>query len=340
MSFLRFLTTSLFCVSFIYAPPAASFSLGREGGIGGLYVGGVYKPASPVFSDLVLKGVFGTSLKTIPLNALPKTAAGGEWSVRIAEGIEVKEGGFNSWSVLSRDNDYHNSSCGVAAVLGYPFGQVRVELEMARQKFDVGRGSDHLSNGGGGARVGDLYFSEGYRYSGVYIKLSGADALRVKDKNRRSWLPYTPGGDVVVVVRNDGVQLSSVLASLCRDFSSGVSENIAPYVCGGFGLERVDMFGVHADRVSCQAKIGASYKLKDKIHGFASMYYRALRGNGELVLPHGSYEAVGVYAYYREGGQSSTNNRPPTKPRVLPVNLPLDMDLAYFGLEVGFRLSL
>ncbi|WP_225349022.1 hypothetical protein [Anaplasma marginale] len=72
MSFVRFLAVSLGCVFLAYSSSAVSFSLdGIARGVGGLYIGGMYKPASPIFGDLAFKGSFDTSFRTAPLNALP-----------------------------------------------------------------------------------------------------------------------------------------------------------------------------------------------------------------------------------------------------------------------------
>nr|WP_225349021.1 hypothetical protein [Anaplasma marginale] len=63
-------------------------------------------------------------------------------------------------------------------VLGYPVGQVRAELELAKQSFDVGRGGGPASGHDEGV-VGDLYASEGYRYSAVHMKLSSGKEGRL-----------------------------------------------------------------------------------------------------------------------------------------------------------------
>ncbi len=105
---------------------------------------------------------------------------------------------FDPWPVLARGSDYHSSARGVAVVLGYPVGQVRAELELAKQSFDVGRGGGPASGHDEGV-VGDLYASEGYRYSAVHMKLSSGKGA-----------PATPpattdGGDAnaMVIVKNE-----------------------------------------------------------------------------------------------------------------------------------------
>ncbi|ACM49769.1 P44/Msp2 family outer membrane protein [Anaplasma marginale] len=331
MSFVRFLAVSLGCVFLAYSSSAVSFSLdGIARGVGGLYIGGMYKPASPIFGDLAFKGSFDTSFRTAPLNALPMLwFAGQDQDVRHVRlnGVTIAANSFDPWPVLARGSDYHSSAHGVAVVLGYPVGQVRAELELAKQSFDVGRGGGPASGHDEGV-VGDLYASEGYRYSAVHMKLSSGKGA-----------PATPpattdGGDAnaMVIVKNEGVQLSSVLASLCRDFSISLNENILPYVCAGFGLEKVSMFDSDAKRVSYQAKIGASYKFGNNVHGFASLYYRALAGNGEVILTQSGYEVVRTDCSRHTGSK--------THAKLLPVNLPIGMDIAYFGLEAGLRLSL
>ncbi|MFV9923452.1 MAG: P44/Msp2 family outer membrane protein [Anaplasma ovis] len=328
MSFVRFLAVSLGCVFLAYSSSAVSFSLDDIArGVGGLYIGGMYKPASPVFGDLAFKGSFDTSFRTTPLNALPMSQPAERhdaWYVRLKEGVEIAVDAFDPWPVLARGSDYHSSTCGVAVVLGYPVGKVRAELELARQSFDVGRGP---ASGHGGGVVGDLYASEGYRYSAVHMKLSsGAKGVPTASATDDG------SANTMIIVKNEGVQLSSTLASLCRDFGISLSDSILPYVCAGFGLEKVSMFNSDARRVSYQAKVGASYKFGDKVHGFASLYYRTLVGNGEVILTQSGYEVVRINGF--------TAQKSPTHAKLLPVNLPISMDVAYFGIEAGLRLSL
>ncbi len=83
-----------------------------------------------------------------------------------------------------------------------------------------------------------------------------------------------------------------MLASLCRDFSISLNENILPYVCAGFGLEKVSMFDSDAKRVSYQAKVGASYRFGDNVHGFASLLLPRACGQWRGYSYQSGYEVV------------------------------------------------
>ncbi|MDB1135511.1 P44/Msp2 family outer membrane protein [Candidatus Anaplasma sp. TIGMIC] len=295
MSFVRFVVTA-FCSFFCFFPLTA-FSCGSscpESGFQevGLYVGGMYKPASPAFSDLTLGNSFDAAVSVSPLRRFASDS-----NNRIDESASVGDDLFDRRAVLADSGSYKNSPIGHAATIGYARGGVRAELELLRERFDVGRG----------------YFSpqegDAYRYRLARVSPE-ADAA-----NR----------GYVLFLRNDGMYLSSGNATMCKDFEVG--RPIKPYVCAGFGVEGVNTHESYAYTLAYQVKGGVSWRLRDNVTGFCGFYYRSLGGSGNISVAA------------RQGTVIVGSNVDDKQHKVVPLDPILHMDIAYYGIEVGFRVS-
>ncbi|MGN7661211.1 MAG: P44/Msp2 family outer membrane protein [Anaplasma sp.] len=385
MNFLRYLAVSFIGLSLVHSSSADAGVLDSVvDSLRGLYVDAIYRPASPLFSDLKVRGPFGTAVHALPLsevksgvrvlydegrfkkksNGDSNGCAGGTAEsgsngsdsrckypqppacitecrqmavsgpptclclagVGSVRGLDFERHGSR---VLASANDYRCNLSGFGLALGYPVGNVRVELEMSGQRFDVERGSHELT------RYRKEEEAE-HGYSVVHMKLAGDPGkplAHVGGGGSTATDPAAapPEDEAAVVVKDDGIRLCSVVASLCRDFKLSTGDNISPYACAGFGFERLGMFGTSTRRVAYQAKAGVTYKLRGGMDGFAGVFYRRLRGSKEVVLPWSNFEVISTVIPAKAGDTSDS---------IMPVDLLLDLNVAYFGAEVGIRFSL
>ncbi|MGN7678937.1 MAG: P44/Msp2 family outer membrane protein [Anaplasma sp.] len=369
MSFLRCLAVSFVGLSLVCSSSVGASVLDRVvDSLRGLYVDATYKPASPFFSDLEVRGPFGTTVRALPLSEVKSgtrvlhcgnsgsgrpggsdsrasnncagcaasgastcSSGGGDGSQQcgclcLAGVGAVRGSDFECGSrVLAGAGDYRRNLSGFGLTLGYPVGDVRVELEVSKQKFDVERGSHELAR---------YKKEEGadHGYSVVHMKLAGdPDKPLARTSNSAA---ARLEDEAAVVVKDGGIRLCSVIVNLCRDFklSDSMGDNMLPYACGGFGFEKLGMFGTNTRRITYQAKAGVTYKLRDGIDGFAGVFYRKLHGSKEVILPWSNFEVISTVPAGTGAARGSDG--------VMPVDLLLDLNVAYFGAEVGVRFSL
>ncbi|WP_064659483.1 P44/Msp2 family outer membrane protein [Anaplasma phagocytophilum] len=281
----RFVGTLLASL-FLCFPLAAFSGLHVVSGVGSLYFGGVYKPASPLLDDVTLQGAFGASVRVAPLERFSSSeVANSNLSANIRK--------FDDLSLVASSNSYNENMLGHAFVAGYSGNGVRLEFEFLREKFDISRGFFSEQHG------------DRFRYSLARIAVNkGAE-----------------DGDVLVL-RNDGMSLVGSVASMCKDVEWTV---VKPYVCAGFGIERLRTFRAEIYSFAYQIKGGASFKLGRGLEGFCGIYYHDLGGSGKVPAP-------------RERDVLIKGQRVTSKKSVVPVDPVLRTDVAYLGFELGVRI--
>ncbi|MFV9838811.1 MAG: P44/Msp2 family outer membrane protein [Aaplasma endosymbiont of Hyalomma asiaticum] len=304
------------CVSFVlffFSCVYVSAPLWASDIVGPLYIGGVYKPAAPLIGDANLGDAFGGKIEVSPLSR-------GDCNDLLGNCRDAKPV-FDKSPRLASSGDYGNSVVGSAFIVGCGVGSSRVELEFQSEKFDVRRGVFVLERG------------DKFRYS-----LAQRVGLRphVGSATRKATL--REGG--VISIRNSGVGLVSGIISVCRDIEVGFGT--MPYVCGGFGLERAKSFGATSFGVACQVRGGVSYRMNNRLSGFAGFFYRrfGMGGDSEFSVPLSSSNiSIGREKLTGDEGMSEE----PRKTELVGYGLFIDpvvrMGIAYYGVEMGVRFS-
>lgn len=297
-----------YCISFVlflFSCLSVSTSLWALDGVGPLYIGGLYKPASPLMGDTDLGDAFGGKIEVSPLSR--------RYGCNDLLGNCGKESSngdrFDQSPQLASSGDYRGSVVGSAFVIGCGVGSSRVELEFQSEKFDVGRGVFVPSRG------------DKFRYS------------LAQRTDIRSDVGAAKGGSGVFSIRNGGVNLVSGTMSVCRDIE--VELGVTPYVCGGFGLERAKAFGASSFGVACQVKGGVSYRLNRRLSGFAGLFYRrfGIHGDGEFSVPLSS---ASLFAKNNKGEELKGTELIGHGLFIDPV---VRIGIAYYGAEIGVRFN-
>lgn len=304
------------CVSFVlffFSCVTLAAPLWASVKAGPLYIGGVYKPASPLMGDAAISDAFGGKIEVSPLSRYGCGDLLGNC------GGSSKTPHFDGHSRLSSSGDYTRSVEGAALIAGYDAGGSRLEFELQSERFDIRRG--------------------------LFVPEKG-DKFRYSLARRVGARPDIERREGVISLRNDGVKLVSATMSLCRDIDVGFGA--IPYVCGGFGLERASTFGSTAFGVTCQARGGVSYRINKRLSGFVGLFYRrfGVNGDGEFSVPLSSSNI-----HIMPRGKSGVNERS-ARPGVgemkkselarygLFIDPVVRLGIAYYGAELGLRFSL
>ncbi|WDM85431.1 P44/Msp2 family outer membrane protein [Ehrlichia sp. JZT12] len=82
-----------------------------------------------------------------------------------------------------------------------------------------------------------------------------------------------------VVMRNNGISITSIVLNGCYDFSASKSRRISPYMCVGFGGDFIELFDSVRVKFAYQGKLGINYPLSSNIILFVDGYYHRVIGN-------------------------------------------------------------
>ena len=253
----------------------------------GLYISGQYKPSVSVFSNFSVKE---TTVSTKQLVALKKDVDSVEINKDATKGISKPENFTIPYIPKFQDNIANfNGAVGFFYSKG-----LRIELEGSYEEFDV-------KDPGGYTKVKDAY---------RYIALAReTENSKIQPKNKSTGIYH-------IVLRNDGLSISSVMINGCYDFTLG-SLPISPYMCIGMGVDAIQFFDALHIKFAHQSKVGITYPLSSNVSLFADGYYHKVVDN--------KFKNLNVQHVYE------LNDSPKTTSAVATLNI------GYFGGEVGAR---
>nr|AAY59054.1 MAP1-6 [Ehrlichia ruminantium] len=260
----------------------------------GIYFSGSYKLEFPSLDNFSIKE---TTFNTKQVIGLSKKK---EANVKDILGYHVA---FNEPYTPT----FQDTVSGFSGTVGYSYNnKLRSEIEVSYEKFDAGIPE--------GSIYGD-YIEDAYRYFGLARETSyslGSSSLT------------TPKYNHYVVMKNNGVSITSLMVNNCYQFSTSQSNKILPYICGGVGTDLVQFFNKLHIKLACQVKLGTSYSLSPHYQLFANIYYHEVIGNNfnklnpvRIVLPKDTTST-------ELGNVSATST----------------LNISYFGSEIGLRFIL
>nr|ABO36249.1 Omp-1-9 [Ehrlichia ewingii] len=150
---------------------------------------------------------------------------------------------------------FKNNFANFSAAVGYISpGGPRVEIEGSYENFDV----KDLKN---------CTIQDACRYLSL-----AREICKENDKP-------TPKEKKYVVMRNDGISITSVTINGCYDFSINKLPKISPYICAGFGGDFIEFFDSVRVKFAYQSKLGINYSLSSNFILFVDGYYHRVIGN-------------------------------------------------------------
>ena len=196
---------------------------------------------------------------------------------------------------------FQDNAVNFNGAIGYSFFEgPRVEVEGSYEKFDV-------KNPGGYTKVKDAY-----RYFALARNL---EDTKFQPKNKSS---TAPTGIFHTVMKNNGLSILATIVNICYDFSLG-ELSVSPYICLGMGINAIEFFDALHVKFAYQSKLGISYQLFPKVNLFANGYYHQVIGN--------KFKNLNVQHVYELSATPKITSAVAT------------LDVAYFGSEVGVRLT-
>nr|BBE10865.1 map1-6 [uncultured Ehrlichia sp.]BBG58271.1 map1-6 [uncultured Ehrlichia sp.] len=199
---------------------------------------------------------------------------------------------------------FQNTVSGFSGTVGYSYtNKLRSEIEVSYEKFDA-----EIPEGS----IYDDYIEDTYRYFALARETSS------------SLSKTTPKYNHYIIMKNNGVSITSLMVNNCYQFSTSQSNKILPYICGGVGTDLVHFFNKLHIKLACQVKLGTSYSLSPHYQLFANIYYHEVIGNNfnklnpaRIVLPKDTTST-------ELGNVSATST----------------LNISYFGSEIGLRFIL
>ncbi len=198
--------------------------------------------------------------------------------------------------------EFQDNAVNFNAAIGYSFSEgSRIEVEGFYEKFDV-------KNPGGYTKVKDAY-----RYFALARDL---ESSQFQPKNKST---SAPTGVFHTVMKNDGLSILATIANICYDFSLD-ELSVSPYICVGMGINAIEFFDALHVKFAYQGKLGISYQLFPKINLFVNGYYHQVIGS--------KFKNLNVQYVHDLANVPKVTSAVAT------------LDVAYFGSEVGIRLTL
>ncbi|KJV63485.1 MULTISPECIES: P44/Msp2 family outer membrane protein [Ehrlichia] len=258
----------------------------------GLYVSGQYKPSVSVFSNFSVKE---TNVPTKQLVALKKDIDSVEVSQNNADKGLSKPDNFT----IPYMPKFQDNVANFSGAVGFFYSKgLRIELEGSYEEFDVKDPGDYTT------------VKDAYRYFALARETEGT-TIHPKNKNSSD-----PNGIYHVVMRNDGLSISSAMINGCYDFTLG-SLPISPYMCIGMGVDAIQFFDALHIKFAHQGKVGITYSLSPNVSLFADGYYHKVVDN--------KFKNLNVQHVYK------LNDAPKVTSAVATLNI------EYFGGGIGAR---
>ncbi|WP_395877845.1 P44/Msp2 family outer membrane protein [Ehrlichia muris] len=257
----------------------------------GLYISGQYKPSVSVFSNFSVKE---TNVPTKQLIALKKDVDSVEIDKDANKGLSKPDNFTIPYMPKFQDNIANFSGA-----VGFFYSKsLRIELEGSYEEFDVKDPGDYTK------------VKDAYRY---FALARDIETGQTHPKNKSS---SDPNGIYHIVMRNDGLSISSAMINGCYDFTLG-NLPISPYMCIGMGVDAIQFFDALHIKFAHQGKAGITYSLSSNVSLFADGYYHKVVDN--------KFKNLNVQHVYK------LNDAPRVTSAVATL------DVGYFGGEVGAR---
>ncbi|CAI28361.1 Map1-related protein [Ehrlichia ruminantium str. Gardel] len=261
----------------------------------GIYFSGSYKLEFPLLDNFSIKETTSNTKQVIGLS-------------KKKEAENVKDIlGYHAAFNEPYTPTFQNTASGFSGTAGYSYtNKLRFEIEVSYEKFDA-----EIPEGS----IYDDYIEDTYRYFALARETS--HSLGASSR-------ITPKYNHYIVMKNNGVSITSFMVNNCYQFSTSQSNKILPYICGGVGTDLVQFFNKLHIKLACQVKLGTSYSLSPHYQLFANVYYHEVIGNYfnklkpiRTVLP--------------------TNT---TSTELSNVSATSTLNISYFGSEIGLRFIL
>ncbi|AHC39612.1 P44/Msp2 family outer membrane protein [Ehrlichia muris] len=257
----------------------------------GLYISGQYKPSVSVFSNFSVKE---TNVPTKQLIALKKDVDSVEIDKDANKGLSKPDNFTIPYMPKFQDNVANFSGA-----VGFFYSKgLRIELEGSYEEFDVKDPGDYTK------------VKDAYRY---FALARDIETGKTQPKNKNN---SEPNGIYHIVMRNDGLSISSAMINGCYDFTLG-NLPISPYMCIGMGVDAIQFFDALHIKFAHQGKAGITYLLSSNVSLFADGYYHKVVDN--------KFKNLNVQHVYK------LNDAPRVTSAVATL------DVGYFGGEVGAR---
>ncbi|CEI84736.1 Surface antigen msp4 [Ehrlichia minasensis] len=248
---------------YILSLPHVSFAENTNSNKLGLYISLQYNPSVSVFSNFSAKE---TSVNTQQLMALKKDIDSIEISYENNKGISMPE----NFTVLYVPK-FQDNFAGFSSTLGFFYSKgLRIEIGASYEKFDV-------KDPGGYTKIKDAY-----RYFALAREMhkSSSSVIHIKKEENNN----NTKGVHYVVIRNDGISISSATINGCYDFSFP-NLPLSPYTCVGIGIDAIEFLNALHIKFACQGKLGFTYSVSPNVNLFADGYYHKVMGNKFKNLP-------------------------------------------------------